>query len=1691
MDAPHQHVLTRILHATWLDESTPSDGEITEDFFVMEATQSGNMAVHVAIPSSRAVLHADSMMYLKTIVDSIEEKEKRSQAGGLDDIVEEPDSPRAGDREGSVMGDSVMDDWDAPIPSLGSRSHGSESGDNSPKSVVSDGDGPDQEKEKEEAKEELPNLVTRSFMITAPKMELVIPETNRTDLLLFKFGVEAELSEIVGSEIRSRVTVQDLSASMGHWNRTIRERDHRSQYTEIQLDSILLRDFVTQCEYYRRKAVVNKEHEALSVAGKSMLTIVIGQTQVVASADQVFYIYTTIGNLLDEFLGDDEEFDDHVFAGDDPNAYDDHGEGYDDFDDGSLMSAGTGVTGKSGSKLHRSAAGSHMSSRMSEYSDSDWQTVASESDHGSYAMNSRHSRHARSSGGGSSDGESESGISQSFHSADDDREARAKRHADREELFSERLSQYSWERLSYDHRTSSGSDFSRGRNKNHGDGSIKKEGTASIFGVKISLPVNTTMRITCANMSLQLTSDPFGQVTPLWQMQVEGLSFAAKSKDAIHTLVTTKLTIQIKYFNLSVLCWESAIEPLLLVIDANRSGRGWDVDLNSVHNLNFNLSEALLQALEPLTDTTRSAPNSSAVETAPYRLKNYTGEPIQYTIGTEDSVDSAPALLSAGERYDYKIKDKRSDDAAEFTPRYITFRFEETVTERVCIDKPGKYMFSLQHVGRGESGWGDDPPADDGTHPTASYDTGAIGIFCEISKGETKGTREIVFGSPVTVHNKTNTEIELLVEKPMRSGPHTHATERIPVAPNDTQYIPVQYTRPNSGAALRVRPVEFGNESFWSQTTFNLRGLGNNDEESVGGEGQRIDMVCGYEDATRGQFCISAAMRTLTGGDLDTEQRVITLYPKLVINNLLPSALDYRFIASDGRVMELGDETVTKLSGIVIDENGVIEPNDSCTEFLHMESFTDWLFQVKIGDHEEWSEQVSVKVGAQRVFVQNDDSTEPLEVVIYGTMSNHASMELSISCPYWIINKTEDELSTRPWLNQLVRKQKKKRIRLEEKVTRLYEDYTAPFSCETDRFSVRVRGFDWSHGISLQTVGTTDFFLPTGPEGIDEGPNLFDGFMDDDFGSPHGSQDEGNEFEMSEQDLGDIEQGPGGAELAACGSRGEDAAKEAAPEPIRMTGKLGCHLGVNITTGSGPLSQTKIFTFTPFFRMDNQTGEDLLVRQRYSTAEDIMELRADAHGQAFQWSDMRSTKRVQIKFAQGDEWSWSGGIDIARHTGEFFVPLSKTRDRKATKMRTQDYIIRGEVKNTEQGSTDSMRMIVFNKEDDKFPPYLLLNACDTSVNVRQVGTDRVVVVQPGIVRPYACEEPFSAHMIEFWAGDLGEAPSMSLRLMDDQAVDVRATQVITASRGGSMTKKLLRVHVDCNGPVAKIRIEKVTADGQERGPAIDFARQPSFVGPIENGFIDSDEDDNMSMEGGDLSPRGQSGSPRTIAEATEENLARQVTFSRQGMMENVEEIGGAARRRGKDLLSGIKDVALETRGFVLQGLQQGGTVSKIARIGSGAKGVQIINVGMRFASVRISLIGAVTKSNRAPDRSRMDSGATTTTAPGATVRSEILLVVLDNMRVKIVTNDRQQKAELAVRYVQIDNQSHKTRFPVLLSIAAEDSNEDCMNIHVDRSEFNDRIEYFEYAAVQIQDEIHVQLEEEWLIETQSFLTSLQ
>ena len=44
-----------------------------------------------------------------------------------------------------------------------------------------------------------------------------------------------------------------------------------------------------------------------------------------------------------------------------------------------------------------------------------------------------------------------------------------------------------------------------------------------------------------------------------------------------------------------------------------------------------------------------------AVEAAPYPLKNYTGEPIQCTIGTDESADATPMLLPAGAVADYKI----------------------------------------------------------------------------------------------------------------------------------------------------------------------------------------------------------------------------------------------------------------------------------------------------------------------------------------------------------------------------------------------------------------------------------------------------------------------------------------------------------------------------------------------------------------------------------------------------------------------------------------------------------------------------------------------------------------------------------------------------------------------------------------------------------------------------------------------------------------------------------------------------------------------------------------------------------------------------------------------------------------------------------------------------------------------------
>ena len=477
----------------------------------------------------------------------------------------------------------------------------------------------------------VPPPTTRGVMAELDLVELVIPETNRTDLLLFKFGLRAELSAVLGSEVRARATVSELSASMGHWDAA----------RDVQLDSILLREFGTSLDYYRCYGAAELSEAGRAsdsrfarpggapAAGKSTLGIEVGSTALVASADQVISISGMVSGLLEELLAQEEDHDPmatQVFAAEDPFDGEETGEryGFDELD-GSVISATTGRSSKHGGA--RSAHRSALSSKYSEYSDSDWQTVASESDHGSYAVRSRHSGGAPSSANrsaGSSDGEgeaeSESGVSQSFHSAENDpqtpgRGEAAREAREREELFSERLSQYSWEQGSYNRDSSrTSSSYARGRGDTAAAG--KGGASASIFGVAVQLPANTTIRISCANVSLQLTSDPFGQVTPLWQMQVGEVSFAAKSTDAVRLLLTAQLTVQLKYFNLSVLCWESALEPLLLRVDANRDLDGWSLDLNSEHNMNLNCSEALLQALEPLIDTTRSAPNSSVSRTS-------------------------------------------------------------------------------------------------------------------------------------------------------------------------------------------------------------------------------------------------------------------------------------------------------------------------------------------------------------------------------------------------------------------------------------------------------------------------------------------------------------------------------------------------------------------------------------------------------------------------------------------------------------------------------------------------------------------------------------------------------------------------------------------------------------------------------------------------------------------------------------------------------------------------------------------------------------------------------------------------------------------------------------------------------------------------------------------------------------------
>eukprot|EP01047_Picozoa_sp_COSAG01_P027761 COSAG01_NODE_1841_length_9077_cov_3.062709_2_plen_2431_part_00 len=1548
IDAPHQHVLTRVFYAGWTD----GDNQITEECISGEQSESGSSTLHLVLPRCRAVLFADAIMSIKSVIDNILEVDDMSKQDGLDDIMEEPTPPRGGD--------SVLDEWgfqgeDSPVSNAG-----------------------------QESEDTIAH--TRSIIFTAREAEIVIPETRRTDLLLFNFSVRGEHSNIFNHEIRFKLNVKNLSASMGHWDST-KCLDSASRYANLHIDSYLLRDFVTTFDYLKW----NKAESSGVPVDKGTLVIRVGVTHIVASADQMYSSTGMIEHLIDEFLDDDEEHNPAVFAADDFGLDADvEFDGYDDFADGSVVSAGRSALSRG-----RSAHSSRHSDYTDGMSDGDWQTVGSESDHGSYAMRSKHSTYGASarSSGGSSDGETESVGGGTFHSAEDDQYAH--------ELFSGSQSRLSWERASDTHtRTSSGgSDTSR---KPAGERRADTPALASVFGLSIELPINLTMKMTCPTMNITLTSDPFGQVTPLWLMQVDEVSFLAKSVSSTLTLITAQASVQLKYFNLSVLCWESAVEPMLLSMDGNNSAGLWTVDVRSEHNLNCNVSEALLQALEQVTDTSKSGPNSSTVQTAPYKLINTTGASIVYSIGLNEYTDSKPMVLATGETAEYKVDEvlRSERNTGDFAARYITFSLEGTATESICIDKPAEHMLVLQNP--------DSLPleSDDGSASVRARkavtmaSTSGIGIVCQVSKGETKGTRQIVVGSSITVQNATNVPLAVMAESPHSSG--QQVTECMEVQPGDTEFVPVHFTSPNSGSTLRVRPVLFGEESNWSQP-FDMH------YQAKEGPCQQ-DMVCTYEDTHKGAFCVAAAMSILPGDSI--QRKVITLFPKLAIANLLPVALDYRFIDRSGtRVMQLDDASVSKLSGIMIDDDGEIVTNDMSADLHHMESFDEWLLQVKLGDHELWSTKVPIRVGLRRVVVQNDETEEQLQLIVRGTLSSKAALRVTISCPYWIINKTVDELQTRPWSG--VKPRSKARKRALERVTKLYPDQLAPFSCETDRFCVQMPGFDWSSGISLEAVGTTDFFLQQPAE------------------TPRAAA----EIDSTVNPLG--------------------GSIESGWRPPAKIGKAGCQIGLNISSGTGPLSKTKIFTFMPFFRLDNQIGEDLLVRQSFQEHELL--LRSDMHDMSFQWSDMRSSKRVQLRFV-GEEWAWSGGIDITQHRGEFFIPLSKKRDRKATRMRTRDYIVRGEVKNTEQGSTHSMRMIVLNKEDDKFPPYLLLNACSEVVKILQVGTDRTIVVQSGTVRPYACEEPFLPHVIEVWIGD---AQSMSLRLVGEQAVDIGLSHEVTADVGSEGMQQL-RVRVDCSGPVTRVRVEQTVAPGNSVQSAGAMSTAPVALPTFEL----------RSASSYITAPMG------AIMDDTNN------AFS----MQRLTSLTGEVRKRGKDLLAGAKDLALEV-GDIVKGELVGskpGERYKIARLGHGTR--QGKNIGFSFASVRVSFIGNV-DTKVAPG---VESGTSYPTVEGdMSSRKEIILVVLDDVRAKVVTNENQQKAELSVRHFQVDNQSHETKFPVLLSVATADSTEDCIVFHVDRSEFNDRIEYFDYAALQVKDEIHIQLEQEWVASTSSFLSRLQ
>jgi hypothetical protein len=1614
IDAPHQHILTRVFHAEWVggDDQRPGfstkNTHIAPAFLHFERSEFGNMVLAGDVPKVRATLFADSILTSMAIVELMTSGEKREKEKkgplDLDDIMEEETS---GVREDELDAGGNDADFVYKRP------------------------------------------VTHTVSLSVGQAEVVVPEKNRTDLLVCRFGFTGEGSGIFDQEFRVACKLGDCSVSMGHWAST-RLLGSESRDAELMVDSPLLLDFSLQVEGHSRRKILPNG----SVRGQPMKTLLetkVGPIQIVASADQVHLFTAMITHLLDDFKADHEEnragaifTANAVVAGFEESEFED-----DDGYGGSVRSGTTGRSAVRGSRRSAVSRSDYSDGGMyteTAYSDSDWNTVASESDDGSYAHRSRHSRHSQadSSAGGSdidSDGgrsESErsydsrfdqslqSAPSMSFHSADDDwnhgiDDGRPGGDG------TVRSSQYS---LPYslpssaDHTSSGGSGDSDGSKQRRKRRRGKAE-LSSPFGI---IPANIKLRVSCSTMKMTLTSDPFGQVTPLWLLEMTELAFAGRTLPDQILLMSVVMTAHLKYFNVGVLNWESALEPVPTRMDGNWLRGQWTIDVHSVRNMNFNLSEPLLQALDQATEGRKSGPNSSAVEVAPYKFFNLTGQPIVYRIGTDEYTESKALTLQPGQVAEYKVSaaggTRHRKDRGDFMPRYIKFMLQGTTSERICIDKTASYMLPLHPLTSANT----DLAEESSDVNIAKLGAAVTEIYCEVSNGEIKGTRKILFGSPVAVRNATSAIIEVLIEEPQSLAMAERDYEVIQVAPGGLAYVAMRFTRPNSQSKLQIRTTdEYGETSPWSNELNFRRSLHT-------GRTHREDLVCTYADKHTASFCVSAAIVQNA-----YHLRTIRLHPKFVLENLLPVSLDYQFIdRNTGRVMATADDDeVGKLVFIMLDEKGEMLANEMSERSFHMESFTEWRLQVKIGDHTQWSEEIQIEEGTQRVDVF-DEAEESLQVVFTGKLESQASLRVSVSCPYWIVNKTEDELHTRPWVGPrlgLTRKQKEERRRLQSQIKQLYPDHMVPFSCERGKFSVHVPSFEWSLGIRLNAVGTTDFHL---------------------------AKDLASYVQLVPEDAStvELELGHGLRETVDAGDGRHG----------------GCHLGVSIQRGSGPLAGTKIFTFTPFFRFDNQTGEDLYIRQRFQERQIL--LRADMHAMAFEWSDTRSSRRVQVRFAE-DDWDWSGGIDIQGHIGEFFIPLTLRRHRHATKYKTRDYIVRGEIKNTEQSTHEAMRMVVFYKEDLKFPPYLMLNACQEDLCIRQLGTDRVVVVQTGLVRPYAFDEPFAPHMIECWIeGD----ESASLRLIGEQSVDIDVTNVTTAS-ASALSRKMLRVSVDCSGPVTRVRVD-VRNQMDER-----------LVGPLMRSLsttatIPSPNWDSMSKREGERSARSmiddspdRKSSAGPLAPGPLGDYMRApagpLTGKETSTMRDI-------RRRMDGLMVGVKDLALEGGGYVSKKGKEIISGFKIAPIAH-ASGTDlddriVLNLGVRFNSVRVSLIGVVETTTQPAeldsiaDIRQMQSG-----------RSEILLLALDKVRIKVETDDTQQRAELCVGYLQVDNQSHKNKYPVLLSITPDKETDDCVVIHVDRAEFNDRIQYFDYAAVQISDLMHIQIEEQWVVSTASFL----